>query len=554
MHLVYRRGHPAESEIYHHQVILMKRKCFLVFTLIIAICQLAYSQQWPKVYSNAYASWLIESYDRGYFITGPNGDYDYSLIIKTTINGDALWTLSVGNGQYQSSFFSIDQSFDGGFVVTGQSNKYDSWGDPVIMKFSACGEVEWCTVINTPGDGDRGRQVRSTPDSCYLILAMYSDPNPKYRIQLFKFDRNGELIWRQNYPPDSLVFAENSKNLFVDSTYYLISAKCHYPDPGQTGGYERPYYIKTDTAGNVIWKLVYGSGNGFHGFPFYKPVKSSSGFFYDVGWHSNYCDTPALWKFTEEGTEDYFQDLFPGSCPAGSSALNFLNDTTLVTMVGGTISGSDVYKWIKTDTLGIEFQEKEYTENWIKYTGLSIISSDRKITSISRSLGGPIYYFYKLNSDLEFDSIYTVPRTYDSLCPYPIVSDTVDPDCGLIVSIKDPEEYPELYRLRVYPNPASNKVTVEIPEFLIKRSGTLVGAGSKPAPDGSGFQVTTVYHQWGSALLEVYDLFGRKMMEQLVLQADREVEVDVSQWQGGMYVFRLSYRGETIATEKVVVE
>ena len=147
-----------------------------------------------------------------------------------------------------------------------------------------------------------------------------------------------------------------------------------------------------------------------------------------------------------------------------------------------------------------------------------------------------------------------MPRTYDSLCPYPIVSDTVDPDCGLIVSIKDPEEYPELYRLRVYPNPASNKVTVEIPEFLIKRSGTLVGAGSKPAPDGSGFQVTTVYHQWGSATLVVYDLFGRKMMEQLVLQADREVEVEVSQWQGGMYVFRLSYRGETVATEKVVVE
>jgi len=260
----------------------MISKGFYIVYLIIFYCYTAYPQDWPKIIQEpgpgAYARWLIEAYDNGYFIIGPKDTYRYSWIIKTDINGDILWDKKVGNGQYQSILGGIDQTLDGGFVVTGQSNKYDSWGDPVIMKFSACGEVEWCTVINTPGDGDRGRQVRSTSDSCYLIVAMYSDPNPKYRIQLFKFDRSGELIWRQNYPPDSLLFAEDSKNLFVDCNCYLISASCYYPEPGGTGGYERPYYIKTDTAGNVIWKLVYGSGNGFHGFPSYKPVKSQTGF------------------------------------------------------------------------------------------------------------------------------------------------------------------------------------------------------------------------------------------------------------------------------------
>jgi len=85
-------------------------------------------------------------------------------------------------------------------------------------------------------------------------------------------------------------------------------------------------------------------------------------------------------------------------------------------------------------------------------------------------------------------------------------------------------------------------VTVEIPEYLQKQTG----------PDG--FQATTVYHKWGSALLEVYDLFGRKVIEQTVYQGTNNVNIDVSQWQEGMYVFRLSYRGETVATEKVVVE
>ncbi|MFH1297528.1 MAG: T9SS type A sorting domain-containing protein, partial [Bacteroidota bacterium] len=172
-------------------------------------------------------------------------------------------------------------------------------------------------------------------------------------------------------------------------------------------------------------------------------------------------------------------------------------------------------------------------------TNYAIIGLDSKIAFLSQM--SQTIYFYKLNSDLEFDSIYTMPRTYDSLCPYPIVSDTVDPDCGLIVSVKDPEKYPELYRLTIYPNPATHNVTVEVPEFLQKQTG--------PA----GFQATTVYHQWGSATLEIFDLFGRMVMEQLVLQADRTVEMDVSGWKRGMYVFRLSYRGETIASEQVVI-
>ena len=171
---------------------------------------------------------------------------------------------------------------------------------------------------------------------------------------------------------------------------------------------------------------------------------------------------------------------------------------------------------------------------------MSIISSDNKIVSLSKI--SQTIYFYKLNSDLEFDSIYTMPRTYDSLCPYPIVSDTVDPDCGLIVGIKDPEKNPEAFNLKVYPNPATKKVTVEIPEYLQKQTGP------------TGFLATTVYHKWGSAMLEAYDLFGRQVMEQTVYQGTSNVDVDVSQWQRGIFVFRLCFRGECIATEKVVVE
>jgi len=518
---------------------------FFVFSMMLFFNThlISYSQNWPKIFTGRYAYWLTEHYDMGCFIIGPLNNFNFSYIVKNNINGDKIWEKRLGNGQYLCIAGCIEPTIDGGFVISGQTNKYDSWGDPFIMRFNACGEVQWCTVISIPGTDDYAISVKPTPFNEYVVLTIYSDPSPWHHTQLYKFNSGGTLIWRQDYPVQGNAFEDEPRNLRVDSSAYLISGMCYYPDPGVPGGYERPYYICTDTAGNVNWRLVYGAVNGFHGTPFYSTIRNSSkSFYYSTGVHSNFCDTPVLIKFSINGTEDYHEDLFPGSCPAGNSAINFLNDTTIITMVGGTLSGVDIYKWIKTDTLGIEFQSKEYTQNWMKYTGLSIISSDQKIVNISRSLGGPTFYFYKLNSDLEFDSIYTMPHTYDSLCPYPIVSDTVDPDCGLIVSIEDSEENPEAYCLKVYPNPAANMVTVEIPELLQKQTG--------PA----GFQATTVYHQWGSATLEVYGLFGKKQLEYIVQQGQPPVEIDVSQWERGMYVFRLVFRGETVAAEKVVVE
>ena len=519
----------------------MKKLCLILALLVCAINN-AYPQPWPKVISGCYERWFIEAYDMGYFIIGPNADYNYSRVIKTDINGDILWEKKIGNGQYQCILGGIDQTKDGGFVVTGQSNKYDSWGDPVIMKFSACGELRWCTVIHTPSVGDYALQVKSLPDSCYLMLTLYSDPNFLNRIQLFKFDRNGELIWRQSYQPDSLMFGEDSKNLYIDDNYYLISAMCYYPDSGQTGGgYERPYYIKTDTAGNVLWRLVYGVQNGYHGLPFFQPFNSGTGSFYDIGWHSNYCDTPALWKFSESGDELYYQDLYPGACPGGDGAIQFLDDTTIIVAIGGTVNGVYTTKWIKTDTLGVEKFARYYNpEYWNNNTSYTIVAHDKKIVALSRNVD--VFYLYKLNSSLEYDTLYTVPRTYDSLCPCPIVSETIDPDCGLVVGIQSPEQAPELYELKAFPNPAKGTLTLELPQYLSKNSGP------------PGFRATTVYYQWKSFRVDVFDLFRKLMYSQDIPGKTEKVKLDISSWPSGMYVARIVFMNEVTGIVKFVKE
>ena len=516
----------------------MNMSIVLTFQFLFALNSMA--QGWPKIHSGLFPRSLSESYDMGFLLAGPQESYKLSSVLKTDINGNLLWSKTIGNNQNLCIISSVETTHDEGLIISGLTNKFDVYGDPFLLKYNSCGELEWCTVINTPSIDDYAKYAMETTTNEVVLLTIYSAPNPNHHTQLFKFNSSGGLIWRQNYPTQGNAFEDSPIKLFLDNNAYLISAMCYYPDPGIPGGYERPYYISTDTAGNVIWRLVYGSGNGYHGFPFYSPLKSTTGFFYDIGWHSNNCDKPAMFKFSASGEELYFQDLFPEVCPGGCSEMNFLNDSTLVVMVGGTVNGVQTKRWIKTDTNGITRQFVIFPQGWMNGTEHSVISYDNKI--VSSSSMSSTNYFYKLNSNLEFDSIYTIPRVYDSLCPYAIVSDTIDPDCGLVVGIQEPETNPAAFSLRVYPNPATNMLTVEIPRYLQKRTGP------------EDFRVSTVYHQWGTAQVEVYGLRGIKIMELGVNQGESAQKIDVSQWQPGLYIFRLMFRGECVGNEKVVVE
>jgi len=147
---------------------------------------------------------------------------------------------------------------------------------------------------------------------------------------------------------------------------------------------------------------------------------------------------------------------------------------------------------------------------------------------------------FKFNSDLEYDSVYTRQFNYDSLCPHQIISDTIMPNCDVVAGLLEPLTDPETAALKVYPNPASQKITVEFPKFIVVKTGQ------------SGIGSTTIYHHWKSTILEVYDLSGKKVFEKEVASAQKTLEMDISGWKRGMYYFRLIYNKQTIGEVKVV--
>ena len=125
-------------------------------------------------------------------------------------------------------------------------------------------------------------------------------------------------------------------------------------------------------------------------------------------------------------------------------------------------------------------------------------------------------YMWKMNENLEDDTLYTQPLTYDSLCPHEIQSDTVLLDCGLFVNIDEiptQEEYEST--IKISPNPARKWVVLTLPDVLAE----------------------------GSVEMVVYDVFGRPGGTEAwghgsvdVSPSNRMIFLDVSGYAVGMYI------------------
>jgi hypothetical protein len=95
--------------------------------------------------------------------------------------------------------------------------------------------------------------------------------------------------------------------------------------------------------------------------------------------------------------------------------------------------------------------------------------------------------------------------------------------------------------MKVFPNPASKSLTVDFPKYL------------KQTEKKSGIISSSIYYQWESTTLEIYDLSGKQVFSKEIPKEQQRLEMDVSGWNPGLYYFRLIYHNQTVAGEKVVI-
>jgi hypothetical protein len=508
---------------------------YILFALVI---KSSTAQDWVRIYTTNqgggfHTRGVIESYDKGYLFLSDANNYKLGLILKTDINGYEKLKKGFGANSYQIIPETIEQTLDFGYIIAGSMSKYGS-NDAFILKLNSCLEKEWCKVLqNDNYYGVYGQNVKQVPDGGYVLLTRYYDGiDPGHRINLHRMDQNGELIWQNNYADnDSLLFGEEGLNLLViNENEYLITGYGYYPDSGQTGGWRRPLLIKVDSNGNDYWETIWGANDYFYGRPWYNSIANNKGGIYNVGYKVNDgTRKPVLFKTNENGQEDLFT-ILNDTCYYGEAGTTTWTEDSLIYTSMGWQDSNQTWSWgfFKIDTLGSIIDNKDISVPLVPVIA-TVKTFDNKYLSVgiynNEELNRWEIYAYKLNSDLEYDTIYNAPFVYDSLCPYQINSDTTDLDCDILVLIDDQFVPIEQVQIKIYPNPTSEKINVIYPDITRSRQRDII----------------------------VFNAMGTTVKQIRLSRGDEETEISVASLPPGVYFVAILENGNRIAGGKFVV-
>jgi len=520
----------------------MLHKTFLKIILTILItCNWFFimsQEEWVRVYGNDIdnIAWqVIETYDGGYMIGGHTQSNDNyfikdGLLIKTDINGNILWQKIIGGGaDDRIDGNNISQTFDGGYILLSGTYNYGVRSNVFIMKLNKCGEKEWSKVFIDNEQDQYPYGVVQMPDSTYLMMLSYWKSDlTNDRVWIFNIGQDGKIIWQKTYANWTMgTNAEEGRHLIKNiNNEYLITGDYYQYNPGEdtNARWVRPMFIKIDSLGNEMWHLLWGENDFYYGGAKYSCFDNKENI-YSVGFHTfdtGEGDKPALFKIGSEGIPLYTKDLIEDADGGGATTISILEDSLL--FIGATWRDPQgiIHNGVmKTDTLGNILNQKDLLNVTSSFYS-SLKTYDNKYLVMGNFYIGGNWdiYLWKFNKDLEFDSIYTQPRVYDSLCPYPIVSDTIDLDT---TTVNLQELYEQMHQIKVRPNPASSKLVVTLGDLA------------------TGNQI------------KIFNSNGQEVKQMNVLSARREYEMDVSGLPTGLYVVVLFDKGKVVDKQKVVI-
>jgi hypothetical protein len=215
--------------------------------------------EWKKTFGGADWDWgssVQQTSDGGYIIAGITytygaGDADVWLI-KTDKNGNGEWKKTLG-GAYGDHGHSVQQTADGGYIIAGVTHSYGAGdADVWLIKTDKKGNKEWSKTFGGARD-DVGFSVQRTFDGGYIITGYTETYGAGERdVWLIKTDENGKEEWKKTFGGADWDWPFSVQQT-SDGGYIRTGTTGSYG----AGGYDA-WLIKTDEYGNKEWSKTFG--------------------------------------------------------------------------------------------------------------------------------------------------------------------------------------------------------------------------------------------------------------------------------------------------------
>jgi hypothetical protein len=215
---------------------------------------------WTKVYGDTAddLGWSVQqTTDEGYIIAGFTESFGAGSrdvwLLKTDPLGDTLWTKTYGVVTPDLGY-SVQQTQDGGYIITGVIDRTlpgGSW-DVYLIKTDSSGDSLWTKTYGSPSDLDEGYSVQETSDGGYIITGCTNCGLETSDVYLIRTDSLGNSLWTRTYGG---AYYDRGKSVQETQDGGFIVAG--WKSTSTSGNSEDLYMIKTDPQGDTLWTRTY---------------------------------------------------------------------------------------------------------------------------------------------------------------------------------------------------------------------------------------------------------------------------------------------------------
>jgi len=428
------------------------------------------------------------------------GGYDIYLV-RYDAGGNMIWAKSFGDvGNEEAYSVTVDGSgniyltgyFTSSSIIFGSDTLTNAGSSDIFLaKFDAGGNVLWAKSFGGT-DEDYSESVAIDSSGNIFVTGYFKSPTISFGsytltnagssdIFLAKYDVAGNVLWAKRvggvkWEAGRSVAVDVSGNIFM--TGYFESSSIDFGAYTLTNAGGSDIFIaKYDADGNVLW--AHSAGGTYYDYG-YSVAVDVPGNCYVTGQYASATLTFGTYILTNEGSDDIFLVKYDASgnvlwaTSAGGNDFDQGMDVAVDRSGHPYIAGAYVSTSITigpstlTNTGGMDILVAEYDTNgdalWAKSASGS---GDENLTGIALDASGdPLVAGNFLSPTLAFDTIILTnpsgPTTYD------ILFAKLESSTTGIKGLKDS------FNFSLFPNPATDKITIEISGEKVECNLTIV--------------------------------------------------------------------------------
>ena len=177
-----------------------------------------------------------------------------SIELQCSAISNCYWVRSYAGGNRDIAS-SVQQTFDGGYIVAGKTNSFGAGGDDFwLLKLDSAGAIKWQKSYGGGAD-DSANSIQQTSDDGYIVAGWTTSFGAGGSdFWVLKLDPEGNIQWQKTYGGGAADYAYSVQQ--TSDGGYIVAGIGSFGTRGDDF-----WVLKLDPSGNVQWQKAYG-GNG----------------------------------------------------------------------------------------------------------------------------------------------------------------------------------------------------------------------------------------------------------------------------------------------------